>query len=80
VVSRPNLSSSLRSLCDLCVSAVNNGFKTLTAETQRTQSGRREIFELGHYRISARRLAKDESTAPKAPRAFPLEIRQGCAV
>jgi hypothetical protein len=33
---------SLRKLCALCVSAVNPGRKTLTAETQRAQRTRRE--------------------------------------
>ena len=37
------LSFSLRGLCDFGVSAVNIGLKTLTAETQRTQRGRREF-------------------------------------
>jgi len=35
----PNFSSSQRSLCDLGVSAVNKGLKTLTAESQENAEG-----------------------------------------
>src|SRR5437870_12890346 len=37
----PELSFSLRDLCDLGVSAVNKTFNSLTAETQRTQRTQR---------------------------------------
>jgi Ca-activated chloride channel homolog len=40
--SGPYFRFSLRSLCVLCVSAVTRALKTLIAETQRTQKGRRE--------------------------------------
>src|SRR5437016_4560761 len=39
----PNFSSSLRSLRELCVSAVNLPFNTLTADAQSTRRGRREF-------------------------------------
>src|SRR6266498_3201048 len=39
----PNLSFSLRSLCDLCASAADMPNKAITAEPQRTQWKRREL-------------------------------------
>lgn len=44
----PELSFSLRRLCDLCVSAVNMPREEITAETQRTQR-KRGGLKLGVY-------------------------------
>jgi hypothetical protein len=41
-----NSISSLRSLCDLCVSAVSFSQLGFTAETQRSQTQRRELNKL----------------------------------
>ena len=46
-----NFSFPPRVLGDLCDFAVNNGWKTLTAETQRTPRARRE-FQIGHSRLT----------------------------